>query len=47
LKAQGGAFVVTFGRVVKHHIENDFDARLVQGFDHVAKLVDRPQGIFA
>jgi hypothetical protein len=38
--------VVALSGVVKHHIQNDFNARLVQGFDHVAKLIDWPQGIF-
>ena len=31
--------------VIEHHVENDLDSRPVQCFDHVAKLVDRPERI--
>ena len=34
-----------FGRVVEHDVENHFDARAVQGLDHVAELVDRAERI--
>ena len=47
LKAQGWAFVVALGGVVKHHVENDLNARPMQSLNHVAKLVHRPQGVFA
>jgi hypothetical protein len=47
LEIEGRAFVVTLGRVVKHHIQNDLNALFVQGFNHISKLVDRPHGIFA
>ena len=30
LEAERGAQFVAFGRVIEHHVENDFDARLVQ-----------------
>ena len=33
--------LIALGRVVEHHVEDDLDARPVQGLDHVAKLVDR------
>ena len=41
LEGEGGSFVVTLGRVVKHHIQNHFDARLVHCLHHIPKLVHR------
>ena len=37
--------MIAFSRVIEDNIENDFDFRPVQGFDHVAKLIHRPQRI--
>ena len=44
-KTDSGPSVVAFGRVIEYDIENDFDSRPVQSFDHVAKLVDRPEWV--
>ena len=41
-EAERGPAVVAFGGVIEDDVENDFDIRPVQGFDHVPKLVDRP-----
>ena len=38
---QRGAALVTLGRVVVDHVQDDLDARLVQRLDHVPELVDR------
>ena len=37
--------MVAFGGVIENHVKNDLDSRAMQRFDHVAKLVDRPQRI--
>ena len=39
-QAQGRAQVTPFAGVVIDHIQNDFDACLVQGFNHLLKFVD-------
>ena len=44
-EAECRSLVVTLGGVVEHNVENDFDARAMQGFDHVAKFVDRAEPI--
>src|SRR5512134_2429227 len=35
--------IVSFGRVIEDDVENDLDAGLMQGFDHVAKFVYRAE----
>ena len=37
-EGQGGAHVVTLGRVVVHHVEDDLDVGGVQGLDHCLEL---------
>ena len=39
-EASGRPVVVALAGVVEDHVEDDFDAGLVQGLDHVAELVD-------
>ena len=41
LEAESGAGLVTLSCVVVHHVEEDLDARLVQGLHHLAKLLNR------
>ena len=40
LEAERRAVLVAFGRVVEDHVEDHFDAGLVQGPDHLLELVD-------
>src|ERR1700750_2813849 len=42
-EAQRWAIAVAFRRVIEHNIENDLNTGAVQGFDHVTKLVYRPE----
>ena len=44
-KTDSRPIVVAFGRVIEYDIENDFDSRPVQSFDHVAKLVYRAEWV--
>ena len=37
--------MIAFGGVVEDDVENDLDARSVQGLDHIAKLVDGTERI--
>ena len=39
-EAQRGSVRARLGRVVEHHVEQDFEARLVQGVDHRLELGD-------
>src|SRR5271165_7454629 len=42
-RAERWTRVVALRSVVKDHVENDLDTRLVQRLDHIAKLVRRTQ----
>ena len=44
LEAERGPVLVAFGRVVEHDVENDLDAGLVQGADHLLELADLAPG---
>ena len=37
--------MVAFGRMVVDHIENDFDARFVQAFDHLLEFLHLLAGL--
>ena len=39
-KAQGGAAMIALCSVVVHHVEDDFDARLVEALHHGLELAD-------
>ena len=43
-KTQGGAELIAFSGMVIHHVENDLDARRVQGLDHAFKFAHRMIG---
>jgi hypothetical protein len=42
---QRGARVIAFGRVVVHHVQDHFDAGVVQILDHLLELADHIAGI--
>ena len=46
-KTQGRPFVIAFGSVVEHNVENDFDTVTVQRLNHVAKFVQWPEQFVA
>src|SRR5262249_50050224 len=46
-EAQRGPAMVALRSVIEHHVEDDFDPRPMEGFDHVTKLIYRPQRILA
>ena len=43
-KAKRRAAFASFGRVVEDHIQDHFDPGQVEGFYHVAKFIEGPQG---
>ena len=46
-KLSVGPVVVALGGVVEHHVEDDLDARPVEGLHHVAELVHRAERVAA
>ncbi len=46
-KREHRAISAAFGRVIKDHIQNDFDPGAVEGFDHVAELIHRAERVLA
>src|SRR4030095_9930493 len=46
-KAERRPRPAALSRVVEDHIEDDLQARAVQGLDHLAKLVERAERVFA
>jgi hypothetical protein len=45
--AEGGAILVAFSGVVEDHVQDHLDAGAVQGFDHVAELIQRAERVLA